>query len=174
MKLDRWKQFIWNLAQLPATSPVLPSGLTFRAADRSDEAAIQAVTSRAFSFDDQWTGSYRRIAEPLQLRVHEAFRVHAQPAITVLHGPRIIAASCLTSESDADNHLFTGPCVLPEYRSRGLGSALLLQSLITLRKEGCHVARAVCKDSTTAAKFIYPKFGSISESYDLEPFTALS
>ena len=174
MKLDRWKQFIWNLSQLAEPAPALPSGLNFRPAERSDEATLQALTARAFSFDDQWTGSYRRIAEALQMRIHEAFRVHSHPAITIMHGPRIIAASCLTSDSDADNHLFTGPCVLPEYRSRGLGSALLFQSLIALRKDGCHIARAVCKDATTAAKFIYPKFGSVCETYDLEPFTVLS
>lgn len=174
MKWDRWKQFVWNLAELPRDAAALPGGLVFRPSQRSDEAAIQALTTRAFSFDDQWSGSYRRIAEALQIRIHEAFRVHPQAAVTIVHGHRIIAASCLTSDADADNHLFTGPCVLPEYRSRGLGSALLLRSLMTLHKEGCYVARAVCKDATTAAKFIYPKFGSVCESYDLDPFNALS
>ena len=51
---------------------------------------------------------------------------------------------------------------------------LLLRSLMTLHKEGCYIARAVCKDATTAAKFIYPKFGSVCETYDLDPFNALS
>jgi predicted N-acetyltransferase YhbS len=174
MKLDRWKQFIWNLPQLAEPPTPLTGGLLVRASQKSDEAAIQSLTARAFSFDDQWSGSYRRIAEALQIRIHEAFRIHPNAAITIAHGNRIIAASCMTTDTDADNHLFTGPCVLPEYRSRGLGSALLLHSLHHLRKEGVHVARAVCKDATTAAKFIYPKFGSVSEDYDLEPFSALS
>lgn len=174
MKQDHWKQFIWNLSQLHAVPPPLSGGLLIRNSEKADEAPVIALTARAFSFDDQWTGSYRRIAEPLQMRIHEAFRVHPDAAITIVHGTRIIGASCLSTESDADNHLFTGPCVLPEYRSRGLGSALLLHSLISLRKAGVHVARAVCKEGTTAAKFIYPKFSSVSESYDLEPFTALS
>jgi GNAT superfamily N-acetyltransferase len=87
-----------------------------------------------------------------------------------VHGPRIIASSCLSMDSDADNHLFSGPCVLPEYRSRGLGAALLLYSLHSLRQAGLHVARAICKDGTTACKFVYPKFASVVDDYDDSPF----
>ena len=173
MKQDYWKQFIWNLSQLHTAPGPLPNGLAVRQSERTDEAAIQALTARAFSFDDQWSGSYRRIADALQIRIPEAFRAQPHAAVAIVHGSRIIAASCLSMDSDADNHLFTGPCVLPEYRSRGLGSALLLHSLQTLRTAGLHVARAVCKEGTTACKFVYPKFDSVAETYDSEPFTSL-
>ncbi|MEI6873004.1 MAG: GNAT family N-acetyltransferase, partial [Verrucomicrobiota bacterium] len=91
-------------------------------------------------------------------------------ALAVKNGERIIAAACFSTEAEAENHLYCGPCVLPEYRSRGLGAALLLASLRTLKDLGFHVARAVVKDNTTASKFVYPKFRSVSEPYGSEPF----
>jgi predicted N-acetyltransferase YhbS len=55
------------------------------------------------------------------------------PALVICHGQRIIGASALSTEMDAENHLLSGPCVLMEYRNRGLGTALLYYSLKQLR-----------------------------------------
>ncbi len=169
-----WKLFSWNLAALHEESPVLPHGLVLRLATKSEEAIVQSLVVRSFSTDSQWTGSYSRIADSLQERIHEAFRSQASPALVIHHGPRVIAAACFSTEEDADNHLYCGPCVLPEYRSRGLATSLLLESLRTLKSLDVHVARAVCKDGTTACKFVYPKFQSVCDAYDTEPFTTES
>ncbi len=152
----------------------MPHGLILRVATKSEEAIVQSLVVRSFSTDSQWTGSYSRIAESLQERIHEAFRSQQHPALAVQHGPRIIAAACFSTDSDAENHLYCGPCVLPEYRSRGLGSTLLLESLKMLRGLDVHVARAVCKEGTTACKFVYPKFHSVCDVYDTEPFETVS
>jgi GNAT superfamily N-acetyltransferase len=172
MKQDLWKQFIWNLSVLrPAAShSELPAGLMFRPAERHEETVVQALVARAFSFDDQLSGSYRRIADPLGQRIHQAFRSQEHAAVAVLHGPRMIAVACLSTDSDSGNHLLSGPCVLPEYRSRGLGSALLLHSLDYLRRAGLHVARAICKEGTTVSRYIYPKFGGFSSPCPESPF----
>ena len=170
---ESWKLFTWNLAALSAEPRTLPHGLVMRAASKSDEQTIQALVERSFSTDSQWTGSYGRIAESLRERIHEAFRSQPHPALVIQHGPRIIASSCFTTDADADNHLYCGPCVLPEYRSRGIGSTLLQESLKTLRSLELHVARAVCKEGTTASKFVYPKFSSVCDSYDTEPFATV-
>ncbi len=167
---ESWKLFSWNLATLSEETRALPHGLIMRSGAKADEPVIQALVERSFSTDSQWTGSYGRIADPLRERIHEAFRSQSHPALVILHGPRIIAASCFSTDADADNHLYCGPCVLPEYRSRGIGSSLLLESLKTLRGLEVHVARAVCKEGTTASKFVYPKFKSVSDHYDTEPF----
>ena len=172
MKHDHWKLFSWNLTALDDADIPLPHGLLLRPASKSDEAAVQALVALAFSTDAQWTGSYSRIASALQERLHEAFRSQHNPALVILHGTRIIAAACFSTEAEAENHLYCGPCVLPEYRSRGLGAALLLGSLRTLKDLGIHVARAVVKDNTTASKFVYPKVRSVSEPYEAEPFSA--
>lgn len=168
---ESWNLFSWNLSALPEESPSLPHGLVMRAASKSDEQTIQALVERSFSTDSQWTGSYGRISDALRERVHEAFRSQSHPALVIQHGSRIIAASCFTTDADAENHLYCGPCVLPEYRSRGLASTLLHGSLKMLRSFELHVARAVCKEGTTASKFVYPKFNSVCNVYDSEPFS---
>jgi predicted N-acetyltransferase YhbS len=170
MKRELWKLFSWNLTLLNEEPVSLPHGLIVSPASKADEPTIHALVERAFTTDAQWTGSYGPISNALRARIHEAFRSQNFPALTILHGSRIIAASSFCTEADAENHLFCGPCVLPEYRSRGLGSALLLESLRTLRNLGLHVARALCKDGTTASKFVYPKFSSVCEPYAGEPF----
>jgi predicted GNAT family acetyltransferase len=87
-----------------------------------------------------------------------------------VHGSRIIAASCLSTDENAASHLLSGPCVLPEYRSRGLASILLAETLHQLQQARIPVARAFCLEGTTASKFVYPKFGSVREKYAEEPF----
>jgi predicted N-acetyltransferase YhbS len=169
-----WKLFSWNLTALKEETPVLPQGLALRIALKAEEPVVQALVTRSFSTDAQWTGSYGRIADSLQDRIHEAFRSQTTPALVIQHGPRVIAASCFSTDVDADNHLYCGPCVLPEYRSRGLASVLLLESLRTLKGMDVHVARAICKDGTTASKFVYPKFHSVCDIYETEPFGVLS
>jgi len=86
---------------------------------------------------------------------------HEPLCLIVAHGARIIGASALAIEPEAQNHLLTGPCVSMEYRNRGLASALLTQSLLTLRDAGLPIARGVTKQGSPAAQFIYPKLGSV-------------
>jgi hypothetical protein len=165
-----WILFSWNLLQTDRLPTAPPDGLFLKIADKSDEREIQAVVARAFSFDQQWSGAYSRIAEPLEERVHQAFRHQPLPALALMHGSRIIAASCLSTDENAESHLLSGPCVLPEYRSRGLASVLLGETLHQLQQAQLPVARAFCMDGTTASKFVYSKFGSVRENYPHEPF----
>ena len=46
------------------------------------------------------------------------------PALVITHGQRIIAASAICTDADAESNLISGPCVLVEYCNRGLGTAL--------------------------------------------------
>jgi hypothetical protein len=165
-----WLLFSWNLLEEQRSPASVPDGLVLKLADKLDEREIQAVVSRSFSFDQQWSGSYGRIAEPLEQRIQQAFRYQPLPALALVHGSRIIAASCLSTDENAASHLLSGPCVLPEYRSRGLASILLAETLHQLQQARIPVARAFCLDGTTASKFVYPKFGSVREKYAEEPF----
>jgi predicted acetyltransferase len=80
--------------------------------------------------------------------------------LVVSHGARIIGASCLSGEREVRSHLLTGPCLSMEYHNRGLATALLAQSLLTLREAGVSLARGITKEGSITAQFIYPKFGS--------------
>jgi predicted GNAT family acetyltransferase len=86
----------------------------------------------------------------------------------------VIGASALTTNPDATNHLLTGPCILMEYRNRGLATALLAESLIALREANLTVAHALTKQNSPASQFVYPKFNSTSEPFEREPRLAAS
>ncbi len=64
-------------------------------------------------------------------------------------------------DPSAENHLSPGPCVLMEYRNRGLGTALLGESLRQLREAGLSRAAALTKSNAPVAKFLYPKFNGV-------------
>jgi ribosomal protein S18 acetylase RimI-like enzyme len=172
MKLVRWKRFTWNLTTLPALAHKLPESLQVRHASRDDEKDVANLVIRAFTLDSTWGDTLKLFRERLELGMHAAFHRENVPAIVVAHGPRIIAASVLSTEVDAEGHLLSGPCVLPEYTNRGTGSALLHLSLHALRDAGLTSAHAVTKDNGPAAKFVYSKFGSTSAAHEYEPLFA--
>ena len=73
----------------------------------------------------------------------------------------MIGASILLPDPTAGNHLAPGPCVLMEYRNRGLGTALLVESLRQLRAAGLSRASGLAKNNAPVAKFLYPKFNGV-------------
>jgi ribosomal protein S18 acetylase RimI-like enzyme len=62
--------------------------------------------------------------------------------------------------------------VLSEYRSRGIGSTLLHESLEHLQTSGLRIAYGISKENVPASRFIYPKFGSTSTEFDYDALMA--
>ena len=56
-------------------------------------------------------------------------------------------------------HLVSGPCVLIEYRSRGIGGSLLGATLEALRARGLSEALGRTRPNGPSAKFLCRKFG---------------
>jgi hypothetical protein len=71
----------------------------------------------------------------------------------------VIAASAYDPDPENGIHLITGPCVLIEYRSRGIGGALLHATLEVLRARGLQEAVGQTRPGTTSFKFLCSKFG---------------
>jgi len=172
MKMVRWTRFTWDLGKLPQRENVLAKCYALRAAARNEEAAVAAVVLRAFSLDSDWADQWGILRERLDWQLRLAFERESAPAVVILHGARIVAASVLTTEIEADSNLVSGPCVLAEYRNRGLGSALLHASLEQLAQAGLSHARGISKESAPATRFVYPKFGSTRVPYEFEPALA--
>jgi N-acetylglutamate synthase-like GNAT family acetyltransferase len=170
--LVRWKRFTWELAKLPTQEAPLPGHYTLRAASEEDEEAVHRVIMGAFSLDSSWSDAFKSFEAKLESQLTKAFANEDIPALVISHGQRIIAASALTVDREAESNLISGPCVLMEYRNRGLGSALLYYSLKQLQNAGLERAHGLSKDNVVAGKFIYPKFGSVSSPH--EPETALA
>jgi predicted N-acetyltransferase YhbS len=169
MKLVRWRRFTWELAKLPPVDARFPEHYHLRAATREEEKAVHRVVFSAFSLDSSWSDALHTFRESLEAQIEAAFAHEPVPGLVVCHGQRIIAASALTTAAEAENHLLSGPCVLMEYRNRGLGTALLQYSLKQLHNNGLDRACAISKENVVASKFIYRKFGSVSEPYNFEP-----
>lgn len=158
-----WQRFHWDLDRtLDASRPVMPPFI-FRSAKAEDLDAVLKVVSSALLMERAWTGSATDFGRDLEKRCEGAFEGDSPACVVVQHGTRIIGASVLQLDADAEFHLITGPCILHEYRSRGFGSALLQQSLERLREEGLPRATATARVNSTAARFVYPKFGGVAE-----------
>ena len=172
MKLVRWMRFTWELSKLPPLDTRLSDHYQVRPAEREEEKIVSDVIFRAFSLDSAWSGALKNFRDRLQSQLEQTFARANAPAVVICHGPRIIAASALTTEASADNHLLSGPCVLMEYRNRSLGTALLYHSLKQLHSAGLDRVHGITKENVIAGKFIYPRFGSVSTAYEFESAVA--
>ena len=166
MKLVRWKRFIWDLTKLPPLANPLPDQYVVRSAARDEAKLVSHMVFTALALDSAWCDTLQLFRDRLAAQIDQAFAREASPALVIMHGPRIIAASVISTEPEADSHLVSGPCVLVEYGNRGLGTALLHETLALLQSSGLQRAAAVTKDNVPACKFVYPKFGSTSAAYD--------
>jgi N-acetylglutamate synthase-like GNAT family acetyltransferase len=169
MKLMRWRRFIWDLTKLPSLEYSMPTHYHLRVATREELRLVSPVISSAFSLDTAWSDTFFTFRERLDQQLEQAFARESIPALLVTHGQRIIGASALNTDMDAETNLISGPCVAVEYRNRGLGTALLHASLKQLKNAGLPRAKGICKDTAPATKFVYPKFGSTDEPHELEP-----
>jgi len=100
----------------------------------------------------------------LETAIADTFRHQPVHCLTLLHGSRVIGASLLDVAPDARSHLFTGPCILPEYSNRGLGFHLLGKSLEFLQQQGLEEAQGLTRARSIAARFVYPKFQGVGSS----------
>lgn len=169
MKLVRWMRFTWELSKLPALKGELDSHYHVRVATADDEKSVRSVIASAFSLDMDWSDTLKNLREHFEAQIDNVFEEKEVPCMLVLHGSRIIGASALNTAKESENHLVSGPCILSEYRNRGLGTTLLYRSLQLLRDAGLEKAHGITKSNVPAAKFIYPKFNSASTPYDFEP-----
>jgi GNAT superfamily N-acetyltransferase len=151
------------LAGLPVHAEPKLDPFTFRVAQAEEELIVSRTVLTAFSQDLGWTEDSRVYLTGLEAKVGAAFSTDPALCVVVQHGTRVIGASVLSATPDAANHLLTGPCILHEYRSRGIGSVLLHASLRLLRAAGLSEARGLTPTVSPAAKYVYPKFGGVAE-----------
>jgi len=163
-----WLRYTWDLGKLPEQPVTIASPLVVRPANREEESAVLTVISNAFSMDTGWSDIHKSLLSKLQGQISTAFAEKEPSCIVLQYGNRIIGCSVLRMNEDSDNHLITGPCVLHEYRSRGMGSSLLGASLAALRTAGLRKAYGTSREKTVAARYLFTKFGGTSEPWQSE------
>ena len=165
----RWMRFTWDLEKLPAVKSEMDSHYHLRMATQNDEKSVRGVIASAFSLDMDWSDTLKSLRDHFDAQIDRVFLEKEVPCVVISHGARIIGACALDNSKEAENNLISGPCILSEYRNRGLGTTLLHHSLQFLREAGLQKAFGITKYNVPAAKFIYPKFNSVSTQYDFEP-----
>lgn len=163
-----WLRFEWDLNKVPTEGGEALPPFLVRAAKKEERDAVLNVIASAFSMDTGWGDIKAAMIERLRKSALTSFEREIPACIALLHGGRIIGASLLQDEPEAESHLASGPCILHEYRSRGYGTLLLKASLDALHKGGVKKAHAITREKTIAARFVYPKFGGTAAPWTME------
>ncbi len=169
MKLSNWIRFTWDLNQLPTFETVLPEHYEIGPATAEDEMELRKVISSSFVLDPMWSPELQDVTEKIAAWLERAFTSSDCIFLALRHGTRIIGASVLCTQPEADMHLIPGPCISMEYRNRGFGTRLLEKTLTRLREAGLTQAAGVAKENVPVSKFLYPKFNATSSSYEFTP-----
>lgn len=151
-------RFRWNLAELTPGSVPMPGPYTLRAAGEQEIEDALRVVQASYNLDPEWSGCAKHIDEVILPGVRKVFGGEAT-CLFLQHGNRVIAASAYDPDPQDGVHLVTGPCVLIEYRNRGIGGALLHATLEALRARGLKEAVGQTRPGTPSAKFLCSKFG---------------
>ena len=158
-----WLSFSWEIGQLPPTAPEGAMVPLIRPALREEGEEVLRVIMLSLSMDSSWNDSLSIAEAYLKQSIQRLFNEEEPLCLVVPRGNRLIAASILEADGNAKNQLLCGPSVVMEYRNRGIGTQLLHASLSLLKSRGLATARGMTRAHTVAARYVYPKFGGISE-----------
>lgn len=151
-------RFRWKLSDVLSTAEELPNPYMLRAADKQETEEALRVVLASYNLDPEWSGCGKHIEDVIVPGVKKAFEDEPH-GLFVQHGNRVIAASIYQPQPEDGIHLVTGPCVLIEYRNRGIGGALLAATLQALKASGITEAIGHTRPFTPSAKFLCTKFG---------------
>jgi len=160
----------WNTAAVPSPGPEVPPPLRVDELQGEPPANLLKLAEKACC-EDNSLGTPRGYFQEYFSSVAEKIsgRRDAIHSIVLRHGERMIGASLLDTGEEAENHLLTGPCVLHEYQGRGLGSLLFHRSLLHLAGAGLQEIRGFSLGRSKLDRYVYSKFGGISESRSNAP-----
>lgn len=173
MKLLNWVRFTWNLTRLPESALDLPEHYRIAPAVKEDETEVRKVFSSSFLLDPAWNPTIKDVMQSVQMRLDDVFTSAQGTCLVLRHGARIIGATVLSLDFDAEDHLAPGPSILVEYRNRGFGTLLLENSLRMLRDTGLIHATGIAPDSAPVTRFLYPKFDAVISPAEFSPLVAV-
>jgi Acetyltransferase (GNAT) family len=159
MKITRWVSFAWDLTKVDLPELTMPRHYRISLAGAEDQQELQRVINKSLALDPSWNATLHDVKATVTASIARALSVESTLRLTLRHGTRIIGGTLLAPEANASEHLVPGPCILMEYRNRGLGTLLLGAALRHLREAGLARAYAVTREGSPVARFLYPKFG---------------
>ena len=162
-----WRRFSWSLPSILSIAPTSQSGDVIRLARREEGEEVLQTILLSLSMDSAWNDSFVKAEHYLTAAVSGLFNEQEPFCLVIQKGNRLIAASLLDPDPESVQQLVSGPMVTMEYRNRGIGSRLLHASLVALQERGLATASGITRERTVAARHVYAKFGSASESFSL-------
>ena len=172
MKPINWIKFTWDLTKLSCDDSELPEHYEIALATPDDETEVRKVISSSFVLDPTWNPAMQEVMQTIEGWLSDAFQSEKRAYLVLRHGLRIIGATALSLDSDAENHLAPGPCIIVEYRNRGFGTRLLEHSLKFLRDAGLPTGVGIAKENAPVTRFLYTKFNGVAAPHDFTPLLA--
>lgn len=157
MKTMQWVQFNWDLSDLPPVPVALKYEL--RVTGMDDCEPVKDVITKAIALDSTWNFGLEEVEEMLRACLGKIADRESVSCISLRHGTRIIGGTFIVTDENLNEQLVPGPCVLMEYRNRGLATLLLHAALGQLRDRDVSRAAAMTSEASIAARFLYRKFG---------------
>lgn len=167
MQLVGWLRFTWESKQLPSSSYLFREEYSIRRATKHERTQAWQVINSCFLLDTCWNDVLTGLLAQIRHDFEESFGRREIDCLVITHGNRTIGASLINPTPYVPNHLVSGPCISGEYRNRGFGSLLLKESLVMVAKHGASNVFGVTCSTSPAARFVYPKFGGRSDSYEM-------
>lgn len=169
MKLLGLVRYTWDLTSINLMPAELPEHFQIDKATEEDGLELRKVFSSSFVLDPFWTPAVHEVTKTVDAWLDYAFASDLSTCLALRHGPRIIGASVVLLDPEADNHLAPGPSISMEYRNRGFGTHLFERSLQALQNAGLVRASGIARENAPVSRFLYSRFGGISEPADQLP-----
>jgi hypothetical protein len=156
--ITTWVSFCWDLATTNLPKIVAPKHYQLDIVGSSDYDETRKMIARSFALDPNWNFALHEANAIVENAITRSLNAETTACLALRHGSRIIAGTFLALDANAPEQLVPGPCVLMEYRNRGLGTLLLGMALRRLREAGLTRASAISCQGSPVARFLYPKF----------------
>jgi GNAT superfamily N-acetyltransferase len=161
-----WLRFTRALSGIPEPEPSQIRPITIRPASPEEERDVIDVLAKSTSLDSSLGDAARLLQHYFTELAPRLWKNKERCSLAAFHGDRVIGASVYLTAADEVFHLASGPCVVSEYRNRGIGKALLQATLYDLQECGLSEVSGVCREHSVLAKYLYPKFGGVAERID--------
>lgn len=167
-----WVKFIWNLEKLSETVSKPNTRAEIRFASKQEEGELVKCLELAYTLDQGWSVGLNDRLATLKKLLDKGMDHKDVEILSMVDGNRFIGVSGLFFDAESERQLLTGVTVVDEYRCRGFGTWMLHESLKCLKDRGLTSASVITRKNVAAAKFLYPKFGSVSE--DVSEYSEVS
>jgi GNAT superfamily N-acetyltransferase len=158
MKTTRWATFSWDLAKVPLPELTVPRQYRIELTEAEDQEELQRVINKSLALDPSWNAALPDVKATVSASIARVLATESTQRLALRHGARIIGGTLLVPDASVSEHLVPGPCILMEYRNRGLGTLLLAAALRQLRETGVTRACAITREGSPVARFLYSKF----------------